>query len=158
MKTGETKDAHIHLSLTDLKIIKALRNGRKPLADVADEVGLTLSTLRRRVQRMQEDNAIQIICLVDPFLIKGHSSAFIGFKFEPDKIHQGAKQIENLKGIVLSALVSGSYDAMAIAMFNEEFTFQQFIMDEVLKLEGLVGIETSLAIEGGENYQLRYVL
>jgi Lrp/AsnC family transcriptional regulator for asnA, asnC and gidA len=151
-------ESRFHITATDLKIIQALKSGRRPLADVADEVGLTLSTLRRRVQRMQEDNAIQIICLVDPFLIQGASSAFVGFKFEPDKIQQGARQIEKLRGVVISALVSGSYDAMAIAMFNDSFTFQQFIMDEVLKLEGLVGIETSLAIEGGENYQLRYVL
>ncbi|MFC0266915.1 Lrp/AsnC family transcriptional regulator [Kushneria aurantia] len=158
IETQEDAKRHIHLGAMDLKIIKALKNGRRPMAEIAEEVGLPLSTTRRHVQRMLNDNAIQIICLVDPFLIQGHSSAFISFKFEPGKIHQGAKRIENLRGVVISALVSGSYDAMAIVLFNDSFTLQNFIMEEILKLEGLVDIEAFIAIEGGKNYQLRYVL
>lgn len=158
VRTVEDEKPSIRLSATDLKIIRALRDGRRPMAEVAEEVGLPLSTARRHVQRMRNDNAIQIICLVDPFLIKGHSSAFISFKFAPGKIHQGARDIENLRGVVISALISGSHDAMAIVLFNEAFTLQNFIMEEVLKLEELVDIEASIAIKGGKNYQLRYVL
>lgn len=154
----EGENPSIRLSATDLNIIRALKDGRRPMAEVAKEAGLSLSTARRHVQRMLSDNAIQIICLVDPFLVKGHASAFISFKFAPGKIHQGARDIEKLKGVVISALISGSHDAMAIVLFNESFTLQDFMMEEILKLEELVDIEASIAIKGGKNYQLRYVL
>lgn len=148
----------IKLNKKDLDIIRALKDGRRSFSEVADEVQLTTTTVRNRVNRMLDDNTIQIIILVNPFVLHGHNSAFVGFNFEPDKIAAGAKQIESLKGVVISALVSGRYDAMAVVFFNEQYKFEDFISKEVLKLKGLVGVESFFALKGDDQYQLRYVL
>ncbi len=57
----------ISLSATDWQIIKALRyKAFKPLSKVAEELGLTTKTVRRRFERMTQNNAIIIVPLVNP--------------------------------------------------------------------------------------------
>ncbi len=142
---------------TDFAIIKHLWDGRKPVSKIAEEMGLTSMTIRNRVKRMLKSNAIQINCLVNPFLLEGHSSAIIGFRFSPSLMSSGAEAVGRLRGVVLSALVSGRYDAIAFMLFNSRFTYEDFVEREVPKLEGLIQMETFSVLDG-INYQLRYVL
>ena len=66
-------------------------------------------------------------------------------------------QISRLKGIVGATRVAGRFDVIAVLMYNEEFTYEQFLEEEVTKVEGIVKTETFFSI-GGANFQLRYVL
>jgi DNA-binding Lrp family transcriptional regulator len=57
----------VALSNSDWRIIKALRyDAFKPLSKVAEEVGLTAKTVRRRFERMTQHNAIFIVPVVNP--------------------------------------------------------------------------------------------
>ena len=57
----------IELSAMDWRIIKSLRyNAFKPLSAVAKELGLSAKTIRRRFDRMAQNNAIIIVPLVNP--------------------------------------------------------------------------------------------
>ncbi len=57
----------IELSNVDWRIIKALRyDAMKPLSKVASELGLTTKTVRRRFDRMTQNNAVIIVPLVNP--------------------------------------------------------------------------------------------
>ena len=145
------------LDKTDLEIVRHLWDGRMPYADIAEKVGLTTNTVRNRVNRMLDKGALQIISLVDPSNIEGHSSAFMGFKILPNKVKTCLTQIYRLKGVVGAARVSGRFDVMALMMFNEEYSYPRFLEEELLKVDGLVSTETFFTI-GGENFQLRYVL
>jgi Lrp/AsnC family transcriptional regulator for asnA, asnC and gidA len=142
---------------TDFAIIKHLWDGRKPFSRIAEEMGLTTVTVRNRVKRMLGSNAIQISCLVNPFVLEDHSSAVVGFRFSPGLINSGVEQVGKLQGVVFSALVSGRYDAIAFLLFNEKFTYEDFLEQEVPKLEGLMEMETFNVLDG-INYQLRYAL
>ncbi len=58
---------HIELSNVDWRIIKSLRyDAMKPLSRVATELGLTLKTVRRRFDRMTQNNAVIIVPVVNP--------------------------------------------------------------------------------------------
>jgi DNA-binding Lrp family transcriptional regulator len=57
----------VSLSNADWRIIKALRyDAFKPLSKVAEELGLTAKTVRRRFERMVQNNAIIIVPIVNP--------------------------------------------------------------------------------------------
>lgn len=57
----------VELSNADWRIIKALRyDAFKPLSKVADELGLTAQTVRKRFERMTHHNAVFIVPLVNP--------------------------------------------------------------------------------------------
>lgn len=142
---------------TDIEIIRNLWDGRTPYSDIAKKVGLTTNTVRNRVNRMLEKGTLQIISLVNPEAIEGHSSAFMGFKIHPQKINSALDQIIKLRGVVGAAAVSGRFDIMAVVMFNNEYSINNFVEKELIKIDGLLSTETFFAI-GGETFQLRYVL
>lgn len=141
----------------DLKIVHHLWDGRTAFAEISEKLGITTNTVRARVERLQKTGVLQIIGLVDPAAIPGHSSAFIGFKAETPKIKQVYDNIKKLKGIVVAVLVSGKFDILAVVMFNEKFTYRNFIYEELPKIEGIISTETFFVVEA-DNYNLRYVL
>jgi len=141
----------------DMDIIRNLWDGRTPYADIAKRVGLTTNTVRNRVNRMLENGVLQIIGLVDPGAIGGHQSAFIGFKVLPQHLSAALEHISGLKGVVGAATVSGRFDIMAVVMFNETFSYNRFLEEELKNIPGLLSTETFFVV-GGKDFQLRYVL
>ena len=97
------------LDKTDIEIVRNLWDGRTPYADIAEKVNLTTNTVRTRVNRMLDSQALQIISLVDPNAIENVSSAFIGFKILPQNVTSTLEQISTLKGMVGAVVVSGRF-------------------------------------------------
>ena len=142
---------------TDLEIVKNLWDGRTPYSEIAEKIGLTTNTVRNRVNKLLENNILQIISLVEPSAIDGLNSAFIGFKVLPHTVKKCLAQISELKGIVGAARVSGRFDVIGVLLYNEEYSYERFLEEELLKVEGVTSTETFFTI-GGANFQLRYVL
>lgn len=137
--------------------MRHLWDGRTPYQVIGEKIAVTTNTVRNRVNRMLREGILQIIGLVDPNAIPGHSSAFIGIKVELNKIESVAKKVGGLKGVVISARVSGRFDIMASVLFNESFTHEDFISKELSKVEGIISVE-SFHVSDGQKYNLRYVL
>ena len=145
------------LDKTDLDIVRNLWDGRTPYSDIAEKIGLTTNTVRNRVNKLLDKGVLQIISLVEPSAIEGHYSAFIGINILPPKVKSCLQDISELKGIVGAARVSGRFDVIAVLMYNNEYTYEHFLEEEISKVDGIVSTETFFTI-GGANFQLRYVL
>ena len=141
----------------NLAIVRHLWDGRKPYAEIAQELGITTNTVRNRVNRLIEAGVLQVIGLVDPEALPGHSSGLVAFKVRPDKVEQALEEIGRMKNVVAATYVSGRYDILAIVFFNEEHNHQRFIFQEITKVEGIVSVETFFSMKA-VNWQLRYVL
>lgn len=147
----------LKLDSVDLEIIRHLWDGRTPYSDIADRIGLTANTVRNRVNRMLRSNAVHIVCLVNPYVLKDHQSAIIGFKTLPKESKKALEKITTLKGMVTAARVTGRFDIVAVLLFNQDSTYENFIKEEVPKVEEIVSMETFFAF-GSDNFQLRYAL
>jgi Lrp/AsnC family transcriptional regulator for asnA, asnC and gidA len=148
---------YVKLDSTDLKIIRNLWDGRTPYGKIADKIGLTTNTVRSRVNRMIKSSAVEIKCLVNPYMLEHHQSAIIGFKVLPEQSKKALQSITGLKGVVIAARVAGRFDIVALMLFNDAFTYETFIKKEIPKVEEIQAMETFFAF-GSENFQLRYVL
>lgn len=145
------------LDKTDIEIIRNLWDGRTPYSEIAEKVGLTTNTVRNRVNKLLDCGAVQIISLVDPNSVENVKSAFIGFKVLPQNVNSALDQLSKLKGMVGASIVSGRFDIMAVFMFNEEYSYNRFLEEELQKVNGLLSMETFFAV-GSKTWQLRYVL
>lgn len=60
-KTGKESPLDVPLSTLDYRIIHALhKNSRRPVSDVAEELGVSAKTVRRRLSRMIEEGLIEL--------------------------------------------------------------------------------------------------
>lgn len=147
------------MAMDDLNmgIIRHFLDGRVPFSKVAQDLGVSENTIRSRVQSLRESQIMEITGLVDPDVLPGHSTAFIGLKVEPQLVIRVADEVSRLKGVVASAAISGRYNIMMFTMFNEEFTLVQFMEEELSSVEGILDIEV-LSVIKGFHFQCRYLL
>jgi DNA-binding Lrp family transcriptional regulator len=72
------------LSLLDLKLISALqRDARKPIADVAKELGTTSKTAKRRLDRMVSEGLVNLSILWQPDLM-GDTMTYLHLHLQPE--------------------------------------------------------------------------
>lgn len=127
---------------THLAIIKLLRDGRRSFKQIAEEIGVTENTIRARVNKLIENDILDIAGLVDPEAIPRHHIVIIGVKLGTQNMFEKAEAFSNLKGVVSVAVVTGRYDLMATVLFREGFDLQDFYTHEVVKVPGVQSMET----------------
>lgn len=142
---------------TNIAIIRHLREGRKPYKKIADDLGITESTVRSRVGKLVEDGFLEITGLVDPEVIPGHELALVGVKLSTMNLVEKGEEFSKLKGVVSVRVVTGRYDLIISILLNEEFKLLDFYTKEVDKIEGVQSVETFVVYKGF-NARVPYIL
>jgi len=140
-----------------MAIIKLLRDGRRSFKQIAEQIGVTENTVRARVNKLIENDIIDIAGLVDPEAIPRHQLVIIGVKLGTENMFEKAEAFSKLAGVVSVAVVTGRYDMMATVLFREGFDLQDFYTDEVVKVPGVKYMET-FVIYKGYKIKVPYVL
>ena len=77
----------VSLDHIDRAIVAALQAaGRRPFSSIADELGISESVVRYRVQRLERAEILQVVGIADPLKIGFDLMAMIGIKVETGKI------------------------------------------------------------------------
>ena len=71
--------SRVVLDETDRRIITVLQeDGRRAYGAIAVEVGLSEAAVRRRVQRLRDSGALEIVAVTDPLQFGCHREAMVG--------------------------------------------------------------------------------
>jgi Lrp/AsnC family transcriptional regulator for asnA, asnC and gidA len=138
-------------------IIRHFWDGRVSFIKVARDLGVAENTIRSRVKRLQRDGIMQIIGLVDPARLPGHSASYFGLKVKADRIIEAADELSVAKGVVAVACVSGRFNILLLGLFNDELTMADFVSDVLGQVEGLIELE-AFPVFKGFKFNIRYVL
>lgn len=142
---------------TNIAIIRHLRDGRKSFKKIADDLGITESTVRSRVGKLIEDGFLEVTGLVDPEAIPGHEVALVGVKLSTMNLVEKGEEFSRLKGVVSVKVVTGRYDLIVSLLLNEEFKLLDFYTKEVDKIKGVQSVETFVVYKGF-NSRVPYIL
>lgn len=89
-----------HYDQVDYLIIKELsEDARMSASIIAEKININERTVRRRINRLIETNAIRVTTIVDPSVFGYHSIADINLKVEPsvyDEFVENCKQNPNI--------------------------------------------------------------
>jgi Lrp/AsnC family transcriptional regulator, regulator for asnA, asnC and gidA len=147
----------MQIDQTNLSIIRQLRNGRKSFKAIADQLNLSQNTVRARVQRMMDEEVLDIAGLVNVDSLEGHRVIFIGVKLKtPDLVTKG-DEFSRLKGVVSVSVVTGRFDLLLIVMLKPGFDLLEFYTHEVSKVKDVQSTET-FVIYKNFNLKIPYVL
>ena len=142
---------------TNIAIIRHLRDGRKSLRQIAKSLRLSENTIRGRINRLTSEGVLNITGLVDPEAIPGHRSAIIGVKLSTMNLIRKGEEFSKIKGVVSVSVVTGRFDLILVALFNEEFRLLDFYADEVSKIKDVQSVETFIVYKG-YNMMVPYLL
>ena len=102
----------------DNKIVRMLlQNARQSSEEIAKQLEVTSATVRRRVNRLIDDQALRIVALIDPEKFGFPIVAIIAFKVDRDKLDQTIQNLTQCPEIPWVTSTTGRYDVLTMAWF-----------------------------------------
>jgi Lrp/AsnC family transcriptional regulator, regulator for asnA, asnC and gidA len=113
---------------------------------MASKLPLSEATVRRRLKRLAEADAISLRATIDPSFMGFTIQALIGLKVRIDVADKVMKTLCGWDNVTYCAAVAGRYDLILIGLFASVEDMLEFIERQVGTLEGVQSSETLVCL------------
>lgn len=125
---------------TDRAIIRLLQqNSRASYAELSRKTGIPESTIRRRMERLQEIGVIEFSMVADPAKLGYQLRAIIGLKVDVRELEPIAAIVRDLEEVAFAAFVTGSFDIVIHVVVEH----QEGLVNLLQRLAGIDGIRST---------------
>ena len=132
----------------DRDIIRILqRNGRTSNTDIGRSLGLTETTIRKRIGRLISEGLINVVAVPTPRAVGMTMSAIIGLSVRLGKLHAVGATIAGYPEVRYLGVSTGRYDVMIEAFFNDHEHLLEFVSEKLGSLPEVTNIETSIILK-----------
>lgn len=136
----------LQLDNLDYQILEQLiRDGRKSFTDIADELKVSVGTVRNRYNIYIENELLTIIGRVNPEKVGFHTYAQILIKVRPvDKVQAVADEIAKLPEVSFLAMTTGSFDLEVNVMCRDNDHLVTLMTTKITKMDGIFESATNI--------------
>ncbi len=130
----------------DRRLIGLLEeNAHQSCEALAKRLGVSSSTIRRRIKTLIQKEVIRIIARADPAKIGYAITAFIALNIDHEKFDSALEVLGKRPDIRWLSVISGRFDAMALVWATStDALFGQ--LRDIGKIEGIKHIETFIRL------------
>jgi len=130
----------------DFQILVHLqKDGRKSFTEIADDLKVSVGTVRNRYNLLIKNKTLTIIGRVDPEKIGFNAYAHIFISVRPaDQINTVAEKIARLPEVSFLAMISGGYDLEVNVMCRNNEHLIQLMNDKIHKIKGVFETSTNM--------------
>jgi Lrp/AsnC family transcriptional regulator for asnA, asnC and gidA len=133
---------------TDLKILQQLEeNGRKPNVEIGRVLGIAESTVRKRIDRMQQAGVFRTVIVPDFSVLGLQGHIIVGIHVELGKAPEIAERLGQMEEVRFVALTTGAFDIVIDVFLPSVNDFLWFIQDQLAHIPGIKGVETSTVLD-----------
>ena len=148
MKKNNSTGKKKALDQVDCQMIQLLqKDGRIPNTEIAKNMGISEATVRTRLNRLIDEEYIQIVAVSDPiklgFDIVGNIRIHVEIK-KMDKIIKELKKLKPLWFIVQTTGGTGIDTEFVVKSLDE---LNELIFEKINKIDGIIKTETSLFLK-----------
>lgn len=131
----------------DMRIIRSLSgNARKPYKSIAQELGVSDATVRKRIRNMLDGGIIkEFNVLIDYHALGRIIKAFIGLRVNPSKLKEIVEHLKRNPDVQVLYRTTGDVDLFVEVIFSDMEDLNAFLESE-LNLEGITGTVVNLVI------------
>jgi len=142
------------LDQLDREIIRLLQyDGRMPFTQIAEKVGVSEGTVRRRVTQLIDSGIMQIVGVVEPQFLGWGSAAMVGVSVEVGEIDSVADQIASFPEVSYLFMASGEFDLFVEIYCKNREAFVSFLNSKLHHIPGVKGTRTFMILK---MYKLSY--
>lgn len=137
------------LDSVDIKIVEMLiENGQENLNEIADEVGLSSSGVRRRIKRLEEEKVIKgYTAKVDPEKAGYDAAAFLNIDVESGEVRRVAGVLSRCNGVCEIHKTTGNHGLIAKVRAEDRGGISEFVEDRVSTYQGVKDVKITMAME-----------
>ncbi|MBB3086622.1 Lrp/AsnC family transcriptional regulator [Geodermatophilus sabuli] len=133
---------------TDREILRVLQvDGRTSNSEVARRLGVTETTVRKRLAAMLESDLVSVVAVPTPRLAGYTVSAIIGISVQLKSLQSVAQALVQRREVRYCGISAGRYDLMVEAFFTDQEHLVTFATEVLGTLEGITDVETSLILK-----------
>lgn len=136
------------LDKTNQKLIKELQyNGRRSYTELAQMLGVTEGTIRKRVKDLQKQNVIKIRAVLDPTKIGYNLVSIMALQVRLAELRQVGEILAQKPNIYYLAFVTGRYDLLAFVIARTPEELADFIKEHISSIPSIIRTETFVNLE-----------
>lgn len=128
------------VTATDRAIIRLLqRNARISYAELSRATGIPESTVRRRMERLQQRGVIQFAMLAEPSKLGYDLRAMIGLRVDLPRLQEISETLQGLNEVTFGAVVTGGFDIMISIVVRSQEALVTFLQ----QIAGVPGVRSA---------------
>ncbi|GAA3377893.1 Lrp/AsnC family transcriptional regulator [Streptomyces sannanensis] len=133
---------------TDRRIIAILQaDGRRPYSQIAEELAIPASSVRFRVQRLEESGVLQIVGIANPLTIGFDRFAMIGIRVRPGTASEVCRALRELPETSYVIMTAGQYDVMTEVICRDTGHFTDLVNRRMPLIDGIVSTDSFFVLE-----------
>jgi Lrp/AsnC family transcriptional regulator for asnA, asnC and gidA len=131
------------VTATDRAIIRLLQqNARISYAELGCATGIPESTVRRRMDRLQQRGVIEFAMLAEPSKLGYDLRAMIGLRVDLHRLKEIASTLRDMNEVIFASFVTGNFDILVHVVVRSQEALVQFLTDQLASIEGVKSTET----------------
>lgn len=123
------------------------KDGRKSFKEIADETGIPASSVRYRVQRLEDTGVLQVVGIANPLNIGFDHLALVGIHCEPGTANSVCAQLVTFPETSYVVVTSGGFDVMVEIVCRNMEHYKEFVLERLQLTEGVRSTETFFVLE-----------
>jgi len=128
-------------------IIEELQqDGRRSYAAIGKVVGLSEAAVRQRVQRLIDNNVMQVVAVTDPLELGFARQAMIGITAQGE-LEPIADQLAKMEEVDYVVITAGSFDLLAEVVCESDEHLLEVLSHRIRTIEGIVSTETFMYLK-----------
>ncbi len=140
--------ALIELDATDEAIIALLRiDGRAPYRSIARELGVTESTVRSRVRRLEESNTMRVVAVTDTEAAGFGMLLAIGVEVDGRSPEAVARELADFPEVFSVNVVMGAQDIEILVVTRDQETLGDLVGERLAAVPGVRRLTPALALD-----------
>ena len=138
----------IELDDTDYAIIDLLRaDGRLPYRAIARDLGLTETTVRARVRRLEDSNTMRVVAVTDIEAAGYQMLLAIGIQVENRPPLDVARELATIPEVFSVNVVVGTHDVEILVVAEDQEALAELLSGQLAGIEGIRRLTPALAVD-----------
>jgi len=138
MRLGHRLGRHVELDDIDRKVIALLQeDGRRPAADIARLIGVSVQTVGNRIERLVENEVFDVMAILNPSSIGYEKDAIICLRVRQGFLRSVGDRLAALDQVSYVGFLTGSFDIMIELYIQDDEHLFRFVSDELPRIDGI---------------------
>lgn len=148
MKKAATLQAKRPLDAVDCEMIRLLQqDGRIPNTVLAKKIGISEATVRARLNRLIQDEVIQIVAVSNPMKLGFEIVGIIRIHIDIHKMEHITRELQKLDALWFIVHTTGGTGIDAEFVVKDIQELNELIFEKINRIDGVNQTETSLILK-----------
>ena len=136
------------INQVDCNIISLLqKDGRLSNTAIAKELGISEATVRARLNRLLNEDFIQIVAVSNPIKLGFEITGIISITVDSRRLYGVTKELKQLVPVWYVVKTTGSTDIYTEFVLKSMDELNHLIYEKINKIDGVLRTETSIILE-----------